>query len=63
MYGNKLYTLSGDINYYDDYAVEIVIFNHNICKDAGFDFPYKDVKEGTWTVDKMFYRPLWGAVT
>lgn len=54
MYGNKLYTLSGDINYYDDYAVEIVIFNHNICKDAGFDFPYKDVKEGTWTVDKMF---------
>ena len=54
MYGDKLYTLSGDINYYDDYAVEIMLFNKQICTDLNYGYPYDKVKDGTWTVDYMF---------
>ncbi len=53
MYGNKLYVLSGDINYYDDYAVQVTMFNKDLCDELNFEYPYNAVKDGTWTVDKM----------
>ncbi len=52
-YGNKLYVLSGDINYYDDYGVQIMFFNQKMCRDIGYDFPYDAVRNGTWTMDMM----------
>lgn len=48
-----LYTLSGDLNYYDDYAVQIMFFNKELCTAVGYDYPYQLVRDGTWTVDKM----------
>ena len=53
IYGNKLYVLSGDINYYDDYAVQIVLFNKGMCKEIGYDYPYQAVRDGKWTIDLM----------
>ncbi len=52
-YGNKLYVLSGDINYYDDYAVNTVIFNKELCESIVREYPYQAVRDGTWTVDMM----------
>ncbi len=48
-----LYTLSGDINYYDDYAVQIMFFNKKLCEEIGYDYPYQLVRDGEWTIDKM----------
>lgn len=48
-----LYTLSGDLNYYDDYAVQIMFFNKRLCTDLGYDLPYQAVRDGKWTIDLM----------
>ena len=53
MYGNKLYVLSGDINYYDDYAVQIMLFNKDLCDTINREYPYQAVRDGKWTVDMM----------
>ncbi len=52
-YGNKLYVISGDINYFDDYAVNTVIFNHELCRSINREFPYQAVRDGKWTMDMM----------
>ncbi len=59
--GSKLCTLAGDINYYDDYAVEMVLFNKKMLADyctpslsqMGYDDLYGVVRDGKWTVDLM----------
>ncbi len=59
--GNKLCTLAGDLNYYDDYAVEMVLFNKKMLADygtptlsqMGYDDLYGVVRDGKWTVDLM----------
>lgn len=53
IYDNYLFTLSGDINYYDDYAVQITFFNKGLVAENGFDDPYQLVRDGNWTLDKM----------
>lgn len=53
IYGNKLYVLSGDINYYDDYAVQIVLFNKDMCDTIKREYPYQAVRDGKWTIDMM----------
>ncbi len=52
--GNILYTLSGDLNYYDDYAVQIMFFNKQIAAEVGAGDLYQAVRDGTWTIDKMY---------
>ncbi len=52
--GNILYTLSGDLNYYDDYAVQIMFFNKDIAAAVGAGDLYQSVREGSWTIDKMY---------
>ncbi len=52
--GNILYTLSGDINYYDDYAVQIMFFNKQIAAEVGAGDLYQSVRDGTWTIDRMY---------
>ncbi|MDD4772008.1 MAG: hypothetical protein PHZ09_00190 [Eubacteriales bacterium] len=53
MFNTKLYAISGDINYYDDYAVQAVYFNKSLCADLGFDMPYDDVAAGKWTFERF----------
>ncbi len=59
--GDTLCTLAGDLNYYDDYAVEMVLFNKKLMADygnsilsqAGYADLYEAVRDGGWTVDMM----------
>ncbi len=52
--GDTLYTLSGDLNYFDDYAVQVMFFNKDICEKIGYDNPYQKVRNGEWTIDLMY---------
>lgn len=52
-FGNKLYTLSGDINYYDDYAVSALFMNKRICEELGYEPPYQLVRDGKWTWEEF----------
>lgn len=53
IYDNYLYVLSGDINFYDDYAVQTMFFNKELISDNGLEDPYQLVRDGKWTIDKM----------
>ncbi len=61
-----VYTLAGDINFYDNYGAACIFFNVEMCKDNDMDTPYDAVRSGTWTIDmlngmvKELYRDLNG---
>jgi len=48
---NKLYSVSGDIDWYDDYAIMVLMFNKRLLQERGMDLPYQTVREGKWTLD------------
>ena len=54
LWGSKLYWITGDINVFDDFAVEVLFTNKSILEQNGFELPYKDVLEGKWTIDRMY---------
>lgn len=54
LFDDRLYFISGDINFFDDYACEVLYFNKSLADDAGLEYPYSDVIEGTWTIDKFY---------
>ncbi len=54
LFKSKLYWISGDINVFDDFAVEVLFTNKTILEENGFEIPYKDVIEGKWTIEKMY---------
>ena len=54
LWNSKLYWISGDINVYDDFAVEVLFANKTILEENGFGLPYQDVLEGKWTIDRMY---------
>ena len=49
--GDQLYALCGDINYYDDYAVQAIFGNKKLLSDLDIEIPYQAVRDGTWTFD------------
>ncbi|MBR5869490.1 MAG: hypothetical protein IKZ09_00510 [Clostridia bacterium] len=49
--GDQLYALCGDINYYDDYAVQAIFGNKKLLNDLDIEVPYQAVRDGTWTFD------------
>jgi ABC-type glycerol-3-phosphate transport system substrate-binding protein len=54
LFKDKLYFISGDINYYDDYAVQCIYFNERIYSEEGFEYNlYNLVREGKWTFDLL----------
>ncbi len=54
LWNSKLYWISGDINVYDDFAVEVLFANKTILEENGFGLPYQDVLEGKWTIERMY---------
>lgn len=54
LFDDRLYFISGDINYFDDYACEVLFFNKSLATDSGLEYPYSDVLEGKWTIDKFY---------
>jgi len=49
----KLYGATGDVSYtYLDYAA-CLLFNKDLFKNLNIDYPYADVVNGKWTLDKF----------
>ena len=52
--GNKLYYTVGDLLIIDNDSMLVFFVNNDIIKEYGMDNPYQMVRDGTWTVDKMW---------
>ncbi len=52
-FGNQLYMMFGDFSLSASNGAQLMWFNKDMLTDYGFEHPYKDVFDGTWTVDKM----------
>ena len=52
-YGGKVYTMGGDLNLTTYNSTNCLIFNKSLFDDLGIDYPYQDVYDYTWTIDKM----------
>ncbi len=48
-----VYFCSGDITTGDDRCISVLLFNKNLIEQFDLDNPYDDVRNGTWTLDKM----------
>lgn len=52
--GNKLFFATGDIFVTDDENTVVTYFNKDLISKYNLDSPYTLVKEGTWTLDRMY---------
>lgn len=52
--GGKLYFTTGDISILDNMCTMVLFFNKQLIEDNSLDDPYELVKNGTWTLDKLF---------
>ena len=51
---DKLYFVCGDILYTDDERTHMLFFNKDLIAENQLDDPYQLVKDGTWTLDRMY---------
>ena len=52
-FGGKIHTIGGDINLVTYNGTNCILFNKKLFDDLGIDYPYQDVYDKTWTIDKM----------
>jgi hypothetical protein len=52
--GNKLTNTIGDLLIIDKDALFIFLFNKDVIREHGLEDPYQLVREGKWTIDKMW---------
>lgn len=52
--GGNLYFTTGDISILDNECTMVLFFNKQLIEDNSLDSPYDLVKNGTWTMDKLF---------
>ena len=52
--GKKLYFASGDILMVNNDTCSGFVFNKELLKDLGLEDPYQLVKDGKWTMDKLY---------
>lgn len=52
-YNKKLYFAAGDINIMDNNSTWVVLFNRDLFDSNGLDYPYKAVRDGSWTYDSL----------
>ena len=50
---NRLYTISGSLNYFDDLSIVMLMVNTDILKDIYGSDLYQTVRDGDWTYDKF----------
>ena len=53
MINGKLYLAVGSASVNDLLRTHMFLFNSNLFDDKKIDYPYDDVSEGTWTIDKL----------
>jgi ABC-type glycerol-3-phosphate transport system substrate-binding protein len=49
----KLYCITGDISYASLDCTLCLLFNKDLFKELNIEYPYNDVINGTWTLDKF----------
>ncbi len=65
-FGGKVYTMGGDLNLRTYNSTNCIMFNKTLFDDLGIDYPYQDVYNMSWTIDKFIeivkqgYRDLNG---
>ena len=47
----KLFVMNGDLSYNSLGSADVMLFNKDLMKSLGMDFPYETVLEGKWTYD------------
>ncbi|MBE6605513.1 MAG: hypothetical protein E7635_00530 [Ruminococcaceae bacterium] len=52
-YGGKVYCMAGDISLGTYNYTNCIQFNKKLFDDLGIDYPYQDVYDYTWTIDKL----------
>ncbi len=52
-FGGKVYFMAGDYGIGTYNATDCIMFNKNLFDDLGIDYPYQDVYDKTWTIDKF----------
>ncbi len=52
-FGDKVYQMAGDLNIYAYNKTNCLLFNKEMFDDLGIDYPYQDVYDKTWTIDKL----------
>ncbi|MCL1858737.1 MAG: hypothetical protein FWF92_05835 [Oscillospiraceae bacterium] len=50
---NRLYAVVGDISLYSAFGTVVIYSNKDLIQEFDLEDPYKLVKEGTWTWDKL----------
>ena len=53
-FGKHAYAICGDVSVVDLLAIFNMYFNKDMITDYGLESPYVYVKNGTWTIDKMY---------
>ncbi len=53
MFGDNMYVVCGDLLPGTMLISAAVVFNKNLFDDRGWEYPYDDAREGTWTLDDM----------
>lgn len=51
---NKVFYATGDISILDNECTMALFFNKDIVKDYAMDDPYQLVRDGQWTMDKLY---------
>lgn len=52
--GGKLYTMVSDFTLMDKHGTWITMFTKSMIKDFSLDDPYQLVRDGKWTLDKLY---------
>ena len=52
-FNDKYYVMRGDLNLKGYNSTNAIFFNQKLFDDLGIDYPYQDVYDKTWTIDKM----------
>ncbi|MBQ2256943.1 MAG: extracellular solute-binding protein, partial [Clostridia bacterium] len=53
MFGDDMFVVCGDLLPGTMLISAAVVFNKNLFDDRGWEYPYDDAREGTWTLDDM----------
>ncbi len=57
---DRLYFVTGDINIMDNNATWAMMFNKKLFDDYNLKYPYEDVRNGSWTLDKFISLAMVG---
>ena len=52
-FNDRIYVMGGDLNLVTYNSTNSIFFNQKLFDDLGIDYPYQDVYDMTWTIDKM----------